>query len=286
MTNPLSETNIDKGLLLIKTFNTTSKDILLNTKKRGLPIQFHFNFDDKTTFKIIKGTYKLTMQEHDALLFFNPKNIIPIDAVIEPKGKMLSILLSLESIHRLFDDFAVDFSFFSSKYTKKKLYVKRQMSANELIIINQIYNRKIETKFDQIYIKAKILEFFTYYFNQKAQNTDNPSVSFDKNVLEKIKKAKQLLIENIDNPPSVNKLASELILPVNVLKKAFKEVHGKPIYQYILHYKLDMASYLLLSKKYSVKEISYQMGYSAPTHFIVAFKNKFGVTPKKYLQNI
>ena len=115
-------------------------------------------------------------------------------------------------------------------------------------------------------------------------STGKDSLLIDKRNVEKIKKAKQILIENIDEPPSVEELADRVLLPVNVLKKGFKELYGEPVYKYILNYKLELARHLLLSKKYSVKEISYQMGYSAPTHFIVAFKKKFGITPKKYIQ--
>jgi AraC-like DNA-binding protein len=40
---------------------------------------------------------------------------------------------------------------------------------------------------------------------------------------------------------------------------------------------------LLDSAKLQVNEVAYQIGYNNPSHFIAAFKKKFGVTPKKYL---
>ncbi len=286
MKNFFEEINIDNRLLVIKSENLSKTNIKLNTKRKGLPIQFHFDLSGKILFSIIKGTHKLELQPNDSLFFFNPKNIIPIEAIISPEGKMLSIMLSLEAIHRLLDNFAIDFSFFSPKNTKKKLYQKRKLSANELIVLNQIFKREITSPIDIIFIKAKIIELFTYYFHQTTikQNNDCRQLKNEK-IVEKIKKAKQILIENINEPPPIENLADEVLLPINVLKKGFKELYGEPIYKYILNYKLELARHLLLSKKYSVKEISYQMGYSAPTHFVVAFKKKFGITPKKYIQN-
>jgi len=284
MENYFKEINIDERLLIIKSENFSDGNIKLNTKRKGLYVQFHFNLNKNIWFSIIKGTHKLPLATNESLFFFNPRNIIPIDAVLEPKSKMLSILLSLEAIHRLLENFALDFSFFSPHNTKKKLYSKRPVTANELIVINQIFNRDVKSQIDIIYLKAKILELFTYYFEPPVQQKEVHSIPDERSV-EKIKKAKQILIDNINNPPSVEELADRVLLPVNVLKKGFKELYGEPVYKYILNYKLELARHLLLSKKYSVKEISYQMGYSAPTHFIVAFKKKFGITPKKYIQN-
>ena len=35
--------------------------------------------------------------------------------------------------------------------------------------------------------------------------------------------------------------------------------------------------------EYNVNELSLKLGYSMPSHFIAAFKKKFGTTPKKYI---
>lgn len=281
------EIEIDDQLRVLKTLNYADNTIKLNTKKKALHIQFHFTLEGAVSFHIIKGTHQLEIDENKSLLFFNPKNIIPIDAYITSQSKMLSLLFSLDAIHKLLDDFAIDFSFFRPDNKQKKLYAKKNLTANEIIILNQIYNREIQNKFDLIYIKAKILEFFTYYFDQSVPSKNqNCSKLKDERVIEKIKKAKEILVANINEPPAIEDLATQVLLPVNVLKKGFKEIYGAPVYKYILNYKLELGRHLLMSRKYSVKEVSYQMGYSAPTHFVVAFKKKFGITPKKYIQNL
>ncbi len=280
------EINIDKGFYLIKSINYSDKKIKLQTKRKDLFIQFHFALERQVCFHIIKGTHKLPVDEQASLMFFNPKNIIPIDAYLAPDTKMLSILFSLDAIHKLFDDFAIDFNFFRPTNKNKKLYAKKTLTANELIILNQIYNRDLKHKLDYIYIKAKILELFTYYFSQNQPVKDTCYNLKDERVVEKIKKAKEILVAHINEPPSIEELSNQVLLPAGILKKGFKELYGEPVYKYILNYKLELGRLLLMSKKYSVKEVSYQMGYSAPTHFVVAFKKKFGITPKKYIQNL
>jgi AraC-like DNA-binding protein len=149
-----------------------------------------------------------------------------------------------------------------------------------------MFKRKNKSKFDAIYLKSKVMELLSYYFDEKViKNIDGscPSLRDHRNIA-KIKKARQLIIENINEPPTIDDLANQVMLSANILKKGFKEIYGDPIYKYLLNYKLELARQLLLSGKYSVKEVSYEMGYSTPTHFIVAFKKKFGITPKKYMQ--
>ena len=45
----------------------------------------------------------------------------------------------------------------------------------------------------------------------------------------------------------------------------------------------SVAFSLTIAAVVQVAQVAYQIGYANPSHFIAAFKRKFGVTPKKYL---
>jgi AraC-like DNA-binding protein len=45
---------------------------------------------------------------------------------------------------------------------------------------------------------------------------------------------------------------------------------------------MELARKLLESGDYNVTEVGLKIGYSTSSHFIAAFKKKYGVTPKKY----
>ena len=72
------------------------------------------------------------------------------------------------------------------------------------------------------------------------------------------------------------------LVPDKKLKQDFKLTYGAPIYKYYLTYKLEVAKELVIKKEKSIKEVSEYIGYSTSSHFISAFKKKYGVTPKKY----
>ena len=46
---------------------------------------------------------------------------------------------------------------------------------------------------------------------------------------------------------------------------------------------MEEARRMLNSQKYNVNEVGLKLGYSTASHFIAAFKKKYGTTPKKYL---
>ena len=276
--------SIDKGLVVGKSLDAVRDSHQFNTGKSDLYIQFHFVLEKNIDFKILGGTYTLPLQAGESLFFFNPKNIIPINVIINPGVKILSLLFSLDAFHEIIDDEVVDFKFLNPKNIKKKLYEKREMSIQEKLVVQQIFQRNIVTKFDILFIKAKIIEFLSYYFNEESLEEICEGLK-NKETIEKIKKAKKMMIANINEPPSVEDLSRKVGLPINVFKKAFKAYYGLPVYKYLLNYKLELSKQLLFSGAYSVKEVAYKLGYSAPTHFIVAFKNKYGLTPRKFMKS-
>jgi AraC-like DNA-binding protein len=45
---------------------------------------------------------------------------------------------------------------------------------------------------------------------------------------------------------------------------------------------LDQGCTLLEDPALSIKEISYQLGFKTPSHFVVTFRRQFGTTPQDY----
>ena len=87
-------------------------------------------------------------------------------------------------------------------------------------------------------------------------------------------------------PPSLQKLADEVGISLKKLKAGFKEIYGDTVFNFLFDYKMEFARKLLETGSYNVNEVGSQIGYSTSSHFIAAFKKKFGTTPKKYLLNL
>ena len=82
-----------------------------------------------------------------------------------------------------------------------------------------------------------------------------------------------------------NPSTNNIDLSLKKLKEGFKKIYGKPVYQYLLEHKMELAKKLLSENSYNVNEVSIKLGYSTASHFITAFKNKYGLTPKNFKKN-
>lgn len=87
------------------------------------------------------------------------------------------------------------------------------------------------------------------------------------------------MLTDLAHLPTLSQLAKEAGLNETKLKRGFKEVYGMPIYQYFKKAKLEKAMELLETTDSSVREISFQCGYSSQGQFSAAFRNQFGVAP-------
>lgn len=96
-------------------------------------------------------------------------------------------------------------------------------------------------------------------------------------------KTMNYIYRNIDAPINIDELALEFNVSTNHLQKIFKEQMGINIYESIKSIRLQKASNLLLTNKYStVTQIANMCGYSSQSSFIKAFKQRFQQTPKQW----
>ena len=86
-------------------------------------------------------------------------------------------------------------------------------------------------------------------------------------------------------PPTLKDLATEVDLSLKKLKEGFKQIYGDTVYGFLFDYKMEVARKLLESGEFNVNEVGLKVGYSTASHFIAAFKKKFGTTPKRYVSS-
>ncbi|MEA4991646.1 HTH-type transcriptional activator RhaR [bioreactor metagenome] len=100
--------------------------------------------------------------------------------------------------------------------------------------------------------------------------------------LSRIRDAREILLQDMENPPSLGQLSKLSGLNEKKLKYGFKQVFGMPVFEYFRSYRLEMARELLASGMMNVTEVGMHIGYQSLSHFSREFHNKFGVTPKKF----
>ena len=281
------EIKIDTDFTLLRFENDSETTETLEKQVGSGLIQFHFNVKGKGKFIFNNNSYTLDLNEEKALLLYNPQKELPLHLEIAPKSWIISILISIKKFHTLFSSDSEMIPFLSKDNLEKKYYTEEGISPSMAIVLNQIFHYNQNSSIKTLYLKGKSYELLSLFFNTNEDpNAEHcPFLSDEENVL-KIKKAKEIIIKNMAEPPSLQELADEVGISLKKLKAGFKEIYGETVFNYLFDYKMEFARKLLETGSYNVNEVGLKIGYSTSSHFIAAFKKKFGTTPKKYLLNL
>ena len=282
-----SETNIEEGFVVLRTKNDS--DILVNKKKdvNKDVIQFHFCLKGQTNFIFNQGNYTFQVQENHSMLLYNPQKLLPINVELTPETWMISILISIAKFHSLFSSDANHISFLSPENSSKKYYDNLPFTSSIAVVLSQILQARVHDSMKSLYFKGKIYELLSLYFNKNDDSSiEQCPFLIDEQNVQKIRNAKDIILDRMIDPPSLDALALEIGLPLKKLKQGFKQVYGDTVFAYLLEHKMQEARRMLDSQKYNVNEVGLKLGYSTSSHFIAAFKKKYGTTPKKYLGSV
>jgi AraC-like DNA-binding protein len=268
-------------------------DVSLETLENGLDeiseipsyvkksiIHFYFCMEGHAVFEF-GPHYSREIQRQWNYFFYNPEKDLPFLLKLSPYSKLVVLAISLESLHKLFVHDALPF--LKPENVNRKFYDEREIPAHLYVVLNQLFSIQVSESSEKLYYQAKTLELLSLYFSSKKPNTESCPFLNDEETVRKLKHAKEFLLKNMEAPPSLKELAKQAGLNEYQLKVGFKEIYGNTVYGFLLDHKLDHSRAILDSAKYQVNEVAYQIGYTNPSHFIAAFKKKFGVTPKKYL---
>ena len=238
-------------------------------------------------FNFNAGRYVLDIVEENSLLLYNPQRELPINIEVNSKTWVITVLISIQRFHRLFSHEADYITFLSLENKDKKYYKDGKISPSMAVVLNQMISYNLNPSMKQLYFKGKVFELLSLYFNRDEEgvNEQCPFLADESNVI-KIRKAKDIIINRMAEPPTLQELADEIGLSLKKLKEGFKKVYGETVFGFLFDYKMEVARKLLESGDLNVNEVGLKVGYSTSSHFISAFKKKYGTTPKKYIMSV
>ncbi len=285
--SPISEIFIETGFTVLTFLNEEDSTFEFVREVDSSFIQFHFCLKGSAVFQFNNGAYKLPMPEEQSLLLYNPQRDLPMNLQLAGNTWVVSILVSIEKFHSLFSREASYITFLSEENKDRKYYKDGNISPSMAIALNQVVNYNLHPSIKELYVKGKAYELLSLYFN-RPPDADVAQCPFlvDEDNVTKIKKAKEIIISRMTEPPTLQALSEEIGLSLNKLKEGFKQIYGDSVYSFLFDYKMEVARQLLESGSHNVNEVGLKVGYSTASHFISAFKKKFGTTPKKYLMSL
>ena len=282
----IKEINLENGFYVLHFQNESAEKQTFERTINSTFIQLHFCLRGNSKFLFNNGSYSFDVLDNRSILLYNPQRTLPINLEIQPKTTLISILISIEKFHSLFSKESGYISFLSGENSHKKYYDDNEIKPIVAIVLQQIINASVNSSVRELYVKGKVYELLSLHFqkDEAALGEYCPFLVDEQNVL-KIRKAKEIIISRMAEPPSLQELANEIGLNLKKLKEGFKQIYGDTVYSFLFDYKMEHARKLLESNQYNVNEVGLQVGYSTASHFIAAFRKKFGTTPKKYVMS-
>jgi AraC-like DNA-binding protein len=281
------EVEIEKDFFVLTYQNESGDFETLEREIDSSFIQFHYCLKGSSKFIFNEGRYALDILEENSLLLYNPQRDLPIHLIVNPHSWLVSILISIKKFHSLFSQEADYITFLSDDNKDKKYYKDGKISPSMAIVLNQLINYNLNSSIKNLYFKGKAYELLSLYFNRSEDaNVEQCPFLVDETNVIKIRKAKDIIISRMAEPPSLQELADEIQLSLKKLKEGFKEIYGDSVFSFLFEYKMEFARKLLESGSHNVNEVGLKVGYSTSSHFISAFKKKYGTTPKKYIMSV
>ena len=152
------------------------------------------------------------------------------------------------------------------------------MTPEMKVAVDQVFNIQYEGKTKMMFFRSQMTALLSHFFGQLSDMKEEVIKEAER---EKLYQAKEILLSNLETPPSLSELSKQIGLNSFKLKKNFKELFGVPVFKYLQNERLTK-SYELLSKgDVTIQEAAWHVGYDSLSSFSNAFAKKFGFRPSE-----
>jgi AraC-like DNA-binding protein len=229
--------------------------------------------------------YMRPLPEGQSFFIYNPKDELKAGVGLPHGKRLIAIKIRFERLHRLFmpdGEESEEIPFLGRTDMQRPIYDQRAVDAGQRVILDSLWSKKLSTNALRVAQLGYVLELLGHYFHTSEPDTAACPFLKDEDNLRRIHDAKAVILDQWQDPPTIKQLADRVGLNEYRLKAGFKEVYGNTVYGYVMDTRLNHARRMLDQGRLRVNEVAFEIGYQNPSHFIAAFKRKFGVTPKKY----
>lgn len=147
-------------------------------------------------------------------------------------------------------------------------------------VFSELYS--VPDRIREPYCRIKVLELLLFLQVLEPAPEAERRPYFYRSQVEKVKAARDLMVEDLAVERTLDELAELFGLPLTAFKSCFKGVYGMPPYAYLRTCRMERAAQLLRDTGMRVADIGLAVGYDSPSKFAAAFKDVAGATPTAY----
>ena len=157
------------------------------------------------------------------------------------------------------------------------------MTPSTASAVFQILNCRLEGPAKRLFIESKVLELLALETNG-AFGRPGPPPSFRPDEIQRLQRARQIMMESILDPPTLPALARKVGLNEKKIKAGFRKLFGYTVYGFLQSHRMETARHLMDTRLLGVSEAAWAVGYVNVSHFSAAFRKRFGILPGAYLR--
>ncbi|OPY61682.1 MAG: Regulatory protein PchR [Syntrophorhabdaceae bacterium PtaU1.Bin034] len=147
----------------------------------------------------------------------------------------------------------------------------------------QIFDCRLSDMVRKLFIEAKALELLSLELEHLCRRKTSATACRAEEI-RGLHHARQIMMDNMLDPPTLTELAREVGLNVKKIKTGFRALFGATVYGFLHQYRMEKAMQLLRTDLSSVSEAAWAVGYVNVSHFSSAFRKQFGIRPGDYLR--
>jgi len=283
----INEKNINDEIFILKSSIKAKSELTLNSSTNINGIILGYNLSGYSEHKSKRQNFSVKLSSNDSNMSIM-KNENSTSYCSKGILNKISFVIKEQYIQRNITDNKIKDLVLSSLENDhcEKLIFKRKTNEAIKLILNDIFNLPFDESLNNIYLQSKALEIIFYELNSLSKEIKNfqNTIKLDEYDIQAIKKSKEILIQNIKNPPSIIELSKMVRINDFKLKIGFKEIFGETPYNLLINYKLDLAKNLLQQGDMNINEIATYIGYKYTQSFSSAFSKRYGVSPKDILK--
>lgn len=148
--------------------------------------------------------------------------------------------------------------------------------------LRQLLNCPYQGLAKRLYVESKALELISLCFGQMRPGAIPSESGLKADEIDRIFHAKDILLSQVANPPTLLDLSHQVGLNDRKLKQGFRTVFGTTVFGYLHNHRMEQAQQLLLMPGATIASVAQKVGYRSPEAFSVAFRRTFGTSPKAY----
>jgi len=162
----------------------------------------------------------------------------------------------------------------------KPLVLIEPSLATDNVSVNALFEAAINPNSEPHQISALTVKLINGFLQHALRHRVQGIPSTHDVHFEKIMEAEAILKAHLQKTlPNLNAIAHQVALSESTLKRHFKSIFGKSVYEYYLAKKMQLAKNLLLEKPLTVNEAALMLGYEKVSNFIDIFKKHHGMSP-------